>query len=238
MHDPIAIPKKIFTPAVCAKFRQHYPHLHFTEHAGELIAHLEELSGGERKNFLLDTDFFLLNPTLPLENICSRLDNYFPKNSSQEDLLIFAQRLVELDDDSIGAGLYMHGEAGIGKSHIAIGISKEFMQKGLKPNFIIADRYNFQYRPQLEPGQVWIIDDMNSGFHISSRLFKEVVLNAFNCGGRVFVTSNKDYDELMKEAFVGDGAANKIRYTDRTKGMFKILHVSGESYRQANAWYL
>jgi hypothetical protein len=238
MHNFITVSKKIFTQAVCAKFRQHHPLVRFTESGGEITADFNELYDGERKNFLLDADFFLLNPGVPLENICSRLDNYIPKNSSQEDLLIFAQRLIELDDESIGAGLYMYGEAGIGKSHIAIGISKEFMQKGLKPNFIIADRYNFQYRPQLEPGQVWIIDDMNSGFHISSRLFKDVVLNAFNHGGRVFVTSNKDYDELMKEAFVGDGAANKIRYTDRTKGMFKILEVTGESFRQANAWHL
>jgi DNA replication protein DnaC len=84
---------------------------------------------------------------------------------------------------------------------------------------------------------VWVLDDMNSGYGISSRLFKQVVLNIHDRGGRLFVTSNKPYDQLMRELFVGDSEANRIRYEDRTKGMFKILHVTGESYRQDTAWY-
>ena len=49
----------------------------------------------------------------------------------------------------------------------------------------------------LEPGQVWIIDDMNSGYGISSRLYKKVILNIHDRGGRVFVTSNKPYEEYL-----------------------------------------
>jgi DNA replication protein DnaC len=112
------------------------------------------------------------------------------------------------------------------------------MEKGLDPQFLVADKYTFSTKLELKSGQVWVIDDMNSGFHISSRLFREVVLNAHERGGRVFITSNKNYDELMKECFVGDSKANYIRYVDRTKGMFKILHVHGSSFRQAHAWYI
>src|SRR5690606_30038258 len=139
------------------------------------------------------------NPQLPLENLCAHMNNYRPKNTSQEELLYFAQRLIDFDDESVGAGLYMYGEAGIGKSHIAIAISKQFMKRGLHPNFQVADRYTMGSHINLQPGQVWIVDDMNSGFHLSSRLFKQVVLNAHDRGGRVFVTSNKEYDELMAE---------------------------------------
>lgn len=197
----------------------------------------EKLSDFDKESLLLDIRFYDQNPTLPLENLCSHLHNYNPKNESQEQLLEFAQRLVALEDESMGAGLYMYGAAGIGKSHIAVGISKHFMRRGLQPNFQFADRYSFTTNLNLEPGQVWVIDDMNSGFSIASRLFKQVVLNAHERGGRVFVTSNKEYNELMKEMFVGDSKANLIRYEDRTKGMFKILEVNGDSFRQANAWY-
>ncbi|MBL7998193.1 MAG: hypothetical protein JNL32_06090 [Candidatus Kapabacteria bacterium] len=185
----------------------------------------------------LDLDFYTRNPNLPLENLCSHLENYIPNNDSQRELLVYAHRLIELRDDSMGAGLFMYGDAGIGKSHISIGISKLFMERGLNPHFLVADKYTFSMHIDVQPAQVWIIDDMNSGFHVSSRLFKQVVLNAHERGGRVFVTSNKDYDELMNELFVGDSKANKIRYTDRTKGMFKILRVDGSSYRQEHAWY-
>ena len=196
-----------------------------------------ELAARQAEMLRLDLEFYSQNPHLPLENLCAHLDNYQPKNSSQEELLYFAQRLIDFDDDSVGAGLYMYGEAGIGKSHIAIAVSKQFMQRGLDPNFQVADRYTLGTELNLQPGQVWVVDDMNSGFHLSSRMFKQVVLNAHDRGGRVFVTSNKNYEELMSEMFVGDSKANRVRYDDRTKGMFKILHVTGESYRQANAWY-
>ena len=227
------------TPAVVSVLKRHYQELACEadfEH-NTLLFKTDALSAKHRRDLMVDMMFFDRNPTLPLENICSRMDNYLPQNHSQEELLKYAQRLIALDDKAVGAGLYMFGEAGIGKSHISVAISKQFMQDGLEPNFQFADRYSFKTELNLQPGQVWVIDDMNSGFGIASRLFKQVVLNAHEHGGRVFVTSNKEYDVLMKELFVGDGNANKMRYEDRTKGMFKILHVVGDSYRQANAWH-
>ncbi len=227
------------TNAMLSVLRRHYPALqHRWSDDGRCVwLDMAELDPKKYQMLCLDLEFYGQNPQLPLENLCAHLENYQPKNSSQEELLHFAQRLIDFNDDSMGAGLYMYGEAGIGKSHIAIAVSKQFMQRGLDPNFMVADRYTLGSELNLQPGQVWVIDDMNSGFHLSSRMFKQVVLNAHDRGGRVFVTSNKNYEELMSEMFVGDSKANRIRYEDRTKGMFKILHVTGESYRQANAWY-
>jgi DNA replication protein DnaC len=226
------------TDALVATLAKHYPDLRSTiEERGRAVLDMSGLDDIQADRISLDLQFYELNPTLPLENLCSHLGNYAPQNSSQEEMLEYAQKLVALDEPGIGAGLFMYGEAGIGKSHLAIGISKEFMRRGLSPNFQIADRYTFGMKIPLDPGQVWVIDDLNSGYHISKNLFKEVVLNAHSRGGRVFVTSNKSYDELMTELFVGDNQANRMRYEDRTRGMFKILKVNGESYRQANAWY-
>lgn len=226
------------TPALIATLIKHYPRLRVEASSGTTALVLDELSAQERDNIHLDMLFYSQNPSLPLENLCSHLGNYTPRNESQRMLLDYAERLINYDDMSRGAGLYIHGSAGIGKSHIAMGISKQFMRRRLNPHFQTAEQYSFVTVLTLEPGQVWVIDDMNSGFHISSRLFKQVVINAHDKGGRVFVTSNKPYEQLMDEIFVGDSEANKVRYMDRTKGMFKILEVSGESYRQATAWYV
>jgi DNA replication protein DnaC len=225
--------------AMLATLQKNFPALGYQWDERDTVFHCDvgEMTPKEVERLQIDMRFYDLNPTLPLENLCSRLDNYIPRNQSQEELLYYAQKLIALDDESAAAGLYLYGEAGIGKSHVSIGVAKEFMLRGLEPNFQFADRYTFNTNVKLIPGQVWVIDDMNSGYHLSSRLFKQVVLNAHERGGRVFVTSNKDYDELMKEMFVGDSKANKIRYEDRTKGMFKIIFVTGGSFRQANAWY-
>lgn len=223
--------------AVLATISKHYPDIRFKSNQDTVIIDSSKLTDFEKECVWLDILFFKQNHNLPLENLCSHLENYTPNNDSQKQLLEYAYKLINLQDDSKGAGLFMYGDAGIGKSHIAIGISKKFMAMGLEPQFLVADKYNFSTKISLAPSQVWIVDDMNSGFHVSSHLFKQVVLNAHDRGGRVFVTSNKDYDELMHELFVGDSPANKIRYNDRTKGMFKILKVVGSSFRQANAWY-
>lgn len=228
-----------YTPALVARLQKHYAALTVQVDPSEMAAvfDIARLTADEAEMLRLDLAFFDLNPTLPLENLCSQLSTYVPRNTSQQEMLTYAQRLVNLDDDSMGAGLYMFGEAGIGKSHISIGISKQFMKRGLQPNFMVADTYTFDTRVDLTHGQVWILDDMNSGYGIASRLFKQVVLNIHDRGGRLFVTSNKPYDQLMRELFVGDSEANRMRYEDRTKGMFKILQVDGDSHRQQHVWW-
>lgn len=228
-----------FTPALIARLKSNYPGLYLEAGYRPEEAFVDETSipPESYQYFNLDVQFYDRNPSVPLENICSHLHHYVPQNESQEDLLKYANLLVDLNDDSTGAGIYMWGDAGIGKSHLSVAISKIFMSRGLDPIFMSADTYSFDTRLDLQPGQVWIIDDMNSGFGIASRLFKKVVLHTHDKGGRMFITSNKPYDELMHEAFVGDGDANRMRYDDRTKGMFKILHVTGLSHRQEHAWY-
>jgi DNA replication protein DnaC len=131
----------------------------------------------------------------------------------------------------------MWGDAGIGKSHMAVSLAKRYMQQGLEPRFIVANEFSFSTQLDLDAGQVWIVDDCNSGYGLASLLYKRVIRSVHDRGGRVFVTSNKPHEQLMHEMFVGDGEAERMRYEDRTKGMLKILHVTGESVRQQTAWY-
>lgn len=198
---------------------------------------LRSLDAERRALVELDLRFLAANPSVPLENICARLDTYQPRNESQEVLVSYARKLLSFNDASRGAGLYMWGDAGIGKSHVAVSMAKLFMQQGLEPKFMIADEFTFGTQLNLDSGQVWIIDDLNSGYGLGSRLYKSVIRSIHDRGGRAFVTSNKPYDVLMHEMFVGEGEAERMRYEDRTKGMFKILHVTGESLRQETAWY-
>lgn len=233
------IPADNLPEAVVARLQTHFPALRVLRNSGEVVygLDLENLSSQEAEYLKLDIEFYLHNPHLPLENLCSRLNNYQPRTPSQQELLVYAHKLEQMQDNSRGAGLYMYGDAGIGKSHTAVGLGKLFMSQGLNPIFMTADSYSFDTRLLLTSGQVWIIDDLNSGYGLGSRLFKKVVLNVHDRGGRMFVTSNKPYDELLKEMFVGESDADRMRYDDRTRGMFKILHVQGDSFRQDTAWY-
>ncbi len=234
------IPAHGLTSAAIARLQQQYPALRVQRNGGDSVLGLvvDDMSDVDVQNLTLDLEFYQRNPTLPLENLCSRLDNYQPRSPSQVELLDYARRLAHFTDDSRGAGLYIYGEAGIGKSHVSVGLAKLFMSQGLSPIFMVADTYSFDTRLLLEPGQVWIVDDLNTGYGLASRLFKKVVLNIHDRGGRMFVTSNKPYEDLLREMFVGEGNADRMRYDDRTRGLFKILHVTGESYRQDTAWYV
>ncbi len=236
---PHTLHRAPITSALIARLRSHYPDVQIEadERSNTILIDNSTEKVDNINRMLLDLRFFDVNPTVPLENICSHFEDYVPANESQQELVRYAQMLIDLKDDSKGAGIFMWGDAGIGKSHMSVALSKVFMERGMQPHFMSADTYSFDTRLQLEPGQVWIIDDMNSGYGIASRLFKKVVLHTHDKGGRMFVTSNKPYDQLMHESFVGDGDAERMRYDDRTKGMFKILHVTGESYRQDHAWY-
>lgn len=235
----IRLHRAVFTKAVLARIEANYPGIRTAwdedPHRARIV--LDHLDAGMRSKILTDLRFYDLNPTIPLESLCVHLDTYHPRNESQEELLRFAYKLATLDNPDVGAGLYMYGEAGIGKSHVAIGISKVFMERGLEPHYMVADTYHFNTPISLEANQVWVLDDVNTGYGMISKLFKSVILNVHDRGGRLFVTSNKDYSDLMREMFVGDSEANRIRYEDRTKGMFRILRVTGDSHRQEHAWW-
>lgn len=236
-HSTYHFKTAVLSQAVVERLQQNYPALRVVSSStAELVCDCDEMLDGDREALDLDLRFFDSTPYIALENLCSSLQSYQAYNASQTDLLSYANKLLELDSKA-GAGLFMYGSAGIGKTHMAVSLAKQFLRRGYQPNFQSAERYSFSTQLAFGDEQVWIIDDLNSGYGVASRLFREVVINVHERGGRLFITSNKSYDELIRELFVGEGPAQRARYEDRTKGMMKIVHVDGDSQRQATAWY-
>ncbi len=231
------------TDAVIATLMRSYEGLGYDTEVREdqLQLSLNELSPRDREALALDLRFFAQNPNVPLENICCRLSNFEPKNGGHEELLKYADMLLNLDDPIKAAGLYVWGDPGVGKSHLTIAMAKEFMRRGLDAHFTNADDLLNKVRSgrALKPGQVWVIDDLNSGYAVYAGEFTNLVLHIHNKGGRLFVTSNQPYETFVEQRFGASASAeaNRMRYDDRTRAMFKILRVTGESQRQADAWY-
>lgn len=173
-----------------------------------------------------------------MENIFCSLENYHPQNPSQQGLLRWANALVDYSDLSSPSGLYLWGEAGIGKTHISIAVAKRFLIRGFEPVYIQAPAYGFP-KSSLEVRQpnVVIMDDLNSGYGFMADLFLAATLAAHNRGGKVMVTSNKDYYILMDELSKKLGGGEAVRFVDRIRNIFKVLHIEGESHRQLTAWY-
>lgn len=230
---------KCLTDAVLTELQRHHKGLNVNAPAnGNTIdLYVSSLSQSQRNDLMTDIGFKAANPSLPLENLCCTLDNYNPKNSSQEELVHYAQQLIDLEISGRAAGLFMYGDAGIGKTHVAIGVTKELMKKGQIVHYLDASNVRHgQIEKQLGSDQVWVLDDLNSPYSQGMDTFKKVVLNAHNNGGRVFVTSNTTYDDLIEHGFTVD-RDQKPRFEDRIKSMFKVLHISGKSARQDDKWF-
>lgn len=185
---------------------------------------------------LKDLGFYEKNPDVPLENFGSRLDNFEPKNESQRELLDFARKLLDLPDLSRPAGLRLIGSVGTGKTHMSIAVAKEFMTRGLPTNYVTEkSHHKFSTEVRGTNAQVWILDDVNSQFGMYYSFLKDVVIQTHQYGGRIFLTSNMNPQDLDHGYFSNE--AERVRFTDRSRGLFKTIVVSGESQRSSNSWY-
>jgi DNA replication protein DnaC len=224
---------------------EYYEGLYIHYNENDILLMMDKIIEENRIKLIFDLEFYYRNPDLPLENVCSHLDNYNPQNQTQEELLKYARALIDLEDSHIASGLFIYGAPGVGKTHIAVGIAKEFMRRDITPNYVnLQPRYVSSYRHIISedrskhfvPGQAWIIDDLNSPFSTAMKIFKSIVLNTHDYGGRILATSNLSYDYLMENGFAAD-SGEKERFIDRMKGMFAVLQVEGDSRRGKAAWY-
>lgn len=223
------------------QLKRHYPGIKIqTDTPGSGTLDILGLSPTERANIQLDIDFFGANPELPIENLCSRIDNYFPQNTSQQNLLEWAMKLVELDASISSAGIYMHGQPGIGKTHMAVAIAKELYRKGEKVWFDQAVTSGSYFRRKLEDNaseSVFIMDDLNSPYGSGSATFVQALLLCHNKGGRLFVTSNMSFEGMLEGLNARLGNEQFARINDRIQGMLKQVLVYGESMRPKQAWF-
>ncbi|HRK59766.1 MAG TPA: hypothetical protein PLI74_08995, partial [Candidatus Kapabacteria bacterium] len=80
------------TGAVITTLAKHYPEadIRCREHDKIIIIQNRDLPADILDSIRLDLLFYDRNPTLPLENLCSNLHNYIPKNESQKEMLLYA----------------------------------------------------------------------------------------------------------------------------------------------------
>ncbi len=199
-----------------------------------------------------DLDFWLENPNIPAENVCSRLSNYDPKNSSQEALLRAALYLVNEGSEQRAMGLIAHGDPGLGKTHIAVGLAKELSaraQGGLVTYINTATQthipYGVQaYRELAADGKGTIIlDDVNNAYGNGASALRDAISAVHDVGGRLFVTSNAaDIEAFLEKALrssTDSTGIELIRLKDRVRGLLLPIQLSGESHRAVtsqNPW--
>ncbi|NOQ37346.1 hypothetical protein GQ472_00530 [archaeon] len=219
------------------QINKHFPGIQLvpveTEKGTYNILDPSSLDEDNQLNLYWDIKFFEKMPEVSDENFCSRLDNYYPKNETQEKLLDAIYYLLDLNTGS--AGLYIFGSPGVGKTHCAVGAGKELLKKA-SGNFYFLTDENYKIHKSLIPDSVFILDDLNSPYGVFKDTFLKLVQYVHENGGRIFVTSNMGYDEFFKNAFAGNNE-NKERILDRMKGLFYVLEIEGQSERTAKTWY-
>ena len=239
LQDRIEIGRtKVITDALLDRLQLNYKGLKIESSETQVYLMTGLLTETNMSNLTLDLKFYFKNPNIPLENLSNRLDNYQPVNESERLMVKYAKALIDTPGELTAAGLFIWGTPGVGKTHIAVGTTKEFMTRDLDAGYVGGGDYSRLHEAErsLGPGQVWVLDDLNSPFGTEMDVFKKMVLNAHNVGGRLLVTSNTSYQSLMEKGF-GVDYENRRRFTDRSKQMFKTLHVRGRSQRTRLPWY-
>lgn len=230
----------VFTQAHLEELKKCFPEINVacdpTDDEGEIG--IARLSTDDKLNVATDIKFFEMNKGLPIENLCSRLDNYVPQNISQENFLFWAKKLLALKGIS-SAGVFAYGSRGVGKTHISVGLAKEFLKRGEKPRY-----YNASTSPllsvgkhEIEENSIWIVDDLNSPYSVARDLFVVILTRIHDKSGRLLVTSNMNYEEYMQKLRVSLGEVEFLRIEDRIEGMIKPVLVSGDSMRPQKAWF-
>lgn len=239
-HVPITVSKELVSDNVKDKFCEHYPDLHCEAVKNKWIFQFDEkMSNDLIERFQVDLKFFTENPSTPLENILCCFENYEPKNESQKELLSWAQKLITYEGPK-ACGLFITGSVGVGKTHISIAIAKKLQQAGQKVLFIqpkeISKRFSYSALKSLWiPNTILIFDDFNGAEAFENDLIREAILGAFNKGGyKIFITSNRSYKNFMERVPEG---LEKERFLDRSKNIFKVIEVEGESNRNPVGWF-
>ncbi len=187
----------------------------------------------DQLNLYWDLKFFEKMPEVSDENFCCRLDNYYPKNETQQKLLDAIYYLLDLDTGS--AGVFISGPPAVGKTHCAVGANKELMKRASNTFYFLTEEH-YNISKSLEPDSIFILDDLNSPYGVFKDIFLKIIQYVHDKGGRIFVTSNMGYDNFLEHAFVCDNE-NKERILDRMKGLFYVLNIEGQSERTAKTWY-
>lgn len=190
-----------------------------------------------------DIAFAKLNPGLPIENVCSRLDNYQPQNPSQEALVGMAHKLVAYMNPSRLAGFVACGAAGLGKTHVSVGAAKASMLTGQQAFYINVPSRQYPLLEDMEKAtqaDIVIIDDLNSssagGAFNPKETQKLLGVMHNRGGGKLMITSNApDFETFLNRILLPTDPVERVRIQDRVMAGLAGLNVAGQSFRSQNA---
>jgi hypothetical protein len=201
----------------------------------------------------------ILAGKIPNENTNSTLDNYQPR----DDDGIYAQQLIQafLDVTGEAAGLMLTGTVGSGKTHLAVGIGREVLQRGGKAAFItfVGDGMDLDSIPGTPRSLGWYMhmDEMASVYDtiiigdvpgelmpgVRSDL-QDLILGAFNTGKKIVLTSNQPSRSLIRQIAVtprvagGSATDKEAGVAERMRQGWQCVEFTNSSYRsQRRKWW-
>ncbi len=229
-HDKLFVKK--MTTGMLNQLQKEYPNVK-AETGGEAL-NVDALSNDEVGRLRLDLLFFEMNPLLPPDLLCAQLHNYLPENKSQEELLYWANELVQYDQRT-PAGLFISGSNGVGKSHVAVGIAKELAGQGFSFDYLsltgTVSKVFFDLGRSTK--NMLILDECPNSPTGFRDPIAQMIDRVHQQGGRLIITSNNPYNDFRNEL-------NDVGpyYVDRADGMLREVQVDGESHRKRKAWYV
>lgn len=176
-----------------------------------------------------------------------------PQDQSQEEALQYAKQVVDRFPEELG--FLMMGNAGLGKTHLAIGtISELTLQHGIqcifKDFFYLLSELKEAYSsgtPENEvlfpliDTEVLVIDELGKGRcnEWELNILDQLISKRYNSSKTTLVTTNfiakeyikEDYDITSLEGRVGD------RIASRLYEMCKFIHIEGKDHRKKNRSY-
>lgn len=200
-----------------------------------------------------DLNFWLANPKIPAENVCSTLENFMPTNDTQRGLLKAARFLTNEGSRQRAMGLIAFGDPWLGKTHVSVGIAKAIALKDElgKVTYLNAATSDGHiptkvddYREMAAEGRgTVILDDVNSAYGSGATGLRAAISAIHDVGGRLFITSNaQDIDQFLASALKDVSDRDGIEFArlmDRAKGILLPLKLMGQSYREntrQNPW--
>ena len=205
-----------------------------------------------------ESEFLNSVKDLPAENLSSNFVNYRPQNESQVRAFESTRKFAEYNQER-SIGLFLSGNPGIGKTHLAIAASRELSKKKLRILYLTPEtmfdftRTSKWHSPEqglkfnvisVEEGlkniDVVVIDDLNpndSGNFVSyGPRFSEIVMWAHRLPRkRILVTSNGSLLNVVR-TLAKSSNSDLSRLKDRVRSLFVELKVKGSSSRSSADW--
>ncbi len=219
-----------FSPQFKESLIKYYPGIALTPFK------IDQLSQEHLVALKKDLTFFLaVGEHLPTEDLCAQLDTFVADTADQRAWQTQAERVVREVTAQRSVGMLLSGEAGQGKTHLAVAVAKECMMQGLTPRYIKPEtlrNVNITKMIGAIPVNqriVWIVDDCNSPYGQTGALFRELTIAANQRGDALLVTSNTCYQAFKANAFVID-SEDKQRILRRADQMFGFAERTEDQY--------